>query len=294
MASDLEMAIESSVRIISGPLPQWVDVRRFADVEMVVPGSCQGVISDGAAMLGMVGSDGSPIGIGDNVQINVLCGGNDFSEEELEMETFLRSIPPPVGEMNVSMWLGEEAGIHRVGTASRADARYLQRFSYAVRMSICSATAAGWHTKLAGWDGRSWLGEGRVRNVFSTSASPVGLAALVHVGRARWWRVVVRGDSGLPISFSTDAHGVAESFKLRDVPSGAKRRNALLHWVDGHWRKRRSDPDAATWVRRHMRGATSFAWGDMDCKIRPAREDIALSGSSARFGGDETVVEARS
>lgn len=89
------------------------------------------------------------------------------------------------------------------------------------------------------------------------------------------WSVLLAEGAGPRARFTTDASGVREAFRLRDIPAGKSRRAALRHWVTGHWRtrKRESAADRA-WVREHLRGATEFAWNGLRCRIEPSREDL--------------------
>lgn len=82
----------------------------------------------------------------------------------------------------------------------------------------------------------------------ATTAVGVGIA------RHYYWSVRL-GFIGVPsVNFLTDPTGALELLKLRDKGSG--KREAALHWVREHWRRRRSDPEAFTRVRAHMRGQT--------------------------------------
>lgn len=88
------------------------------------------------------------------------------------------------------------------------------------------------------------------------------------------WSVLL-GYAGTPrVRLLTDPVGLREVFKLRDIPPGATRRAALKHWVRSHWRKKRKDEDATTWVKRHLRGAESFTWEGLRCGIEPAPYDL--------------------
>jgi len=66
-----------------------------------------------------------------------------------------------------------------------------------------------------------------------------------------------------------DPTAVRELWKLRDLPAGASRRAALLHWVSDHWRKHRHDPDTEGYVRKHLRGQNECAQGDMRIEVIP-------------------------
>jgi hypothetical protein len=89
-----------------------------------------------------------------------------------------------------------------------------------------------------------------------------------------YWRVVTKFESTCPsLTMLTDAWGVKEFWKLRDIPEGKKRREALLHWVSQHWRQKRNDPDVEVYVRKHMRGSDNLTQGNMTAKIFASESD---------------------
>lgn len=90
-----------------------------------------------------------------------------------------------------------------------------------------------------------------------------------------FWVARVTLDTAPALSLITDPTGVKELWKFRDLPLGAKRRSALLHWVNDHWRMDRHDPDVETYVRKHLRGARSFSHGDLSIDVQESREDRA-------------------
>lgn len=99
-----------------------------------------------------------------------------------------------------------------------------------------------------------------------------------------FWQVRARFDSVCPsLTLLTDPTGVKEFWKLRDVPEGKKRRSALLHWVEDHWRKHRHDPDVEVYVRKHMRGQQVLRQGKMVAKIIPAVSDYMDAAKAARI-----------
>ena len=83
------------------------------------------------------------------------------------------------------------------------------------------------------------------------------------------WSVWLGHGVGPRVRFLSDPAGARAAFALRDVPPGRQRRAALRNWVEGHWRKKRRDPEDHAWVTKHLRGATEFEWNDLRCKIQP-------------------------
>jgi len=94
------------------------------------------------------------------------------------------------------------------------------------------------------------------------------------------WRVGFSLGEGPEVQIPTDPIGAREVFKFRDIPEGRKRRAALVHWVDEHWRQIRVDPEEETKVRAHLRGMSkgtnSFVWNGLRCTIRPSHIDHEL------------------
>lgn len=87
------------------------------------------------------------------------------------------------------------------------------------------------------------------------------------------WRVYL-GLEGQPgLELPTTPTGAAEVFRLRDIPEGRERRQALRHWVTEHWRTSRADPDEETQVRAHLRGVQQFTWNGLRCRVTPSLTD---------------------
>ncbi len=87
------------------------------------------------------------------------------------------------------------------------------------------------------------------------------------------WRVYfAQGPVG--VTFPTDAVGAAAAFRLRDIPEGKKRRDALKHWVREHFRRKRTDHNELVKVCEHLRGADRFTWNGLRCRILPSRIDL--------------------
>lgn len=99
-----------------------------------------------------------------------------------------------------------------------------------------------------------------------------------------YWRVATRFDSVCPsLTLLTDPTGVKEFWKLRDIPEGKRRRAALLHWVESHWRQNRKDPDVEGYVRSHLRGQADLTHGQFSAKITPSEADSIEEESLRRM-----------
>ena len=93
------------------------------------------------------------------------------------------------------------------------------------------------------------------------------IAARATYRRMTGWSVYLGYRSQPRALLATDPSGIRAFFADRDVgPTG--RRDALLHWVHGHWRKRRPPSEGdMTWVREHLRGKREFAWNEMRAQV---------------------------
>lgn len=99
------------------------------------------------------------------------------------------------------------------------------------------------------------------------------LAGVCNGMRFHWYAKVKVSPDIPSISLITDPTGVKELWKLRDIPSGKKRRQSLLHWVSEHWRANRTDPEMESYVRRQLRGHTKFTHGDFSVDIHISESD---------------------
>lgn len=93
-----------------------------------------------------------------------------------------------------------------------------------------------------------------------SSMIPAFCQSITWICQHVWQVVLSQGKESAKVSFITDATGVKGFFQLRDVPEGATRRLALIHWVREHWRKNRNDKEDEIKVKEHLRGNDSFSW----------------------------------
>ncbi len=89
------------------------------------------------------------------------------------------------------------------------------------------------------------------------------------------WAVEFAYPGSHSVSFLTDPIGIREFFRLRDVPTGKSRRQALKHWVSAHYRQLRDDPAVETQVRASLRGQTRFTWLGLNATIHIPSGDLA-------------------
>lgn len=123
----------------------------------------------------------------------------------------------------------------------------------------------------------------RPRDNESEASGQIRAAAGLSLRRQYLWSVLIGEGDGPRARFVTDPIGAREAFRLRDIPPGASRRKALLHWVRSHWRKRRElTVSDRAWINEYLRGQSSYVWNGLRCEIEVSRDDLA------RLGGAKT------
>lgn len=100
----------------------------------------------------------------------------------------------------------------------------------------------------------------------------ISLYARLSLVRRYEWLVTMRTAHGATVEFPATSAGAREAFRFRDLPFGKSRRDALLHWVQHHWR-RAPDGDDRAFVRAHLRGRIQFRWHDIECELIPSAYD---------------------
>ncbi len=100
------------------------------------------------------------------------------------------------------------------------------------------------------------------------------LATAIALRQRYEWAVSLGLQNSPSVRFATDPTGIKDIFRIRDLPDGKDRRDALMTWVTDHWRQDRNDPDLELYVRKHLRGATQFTWRGMNCELLPAKFDL--------------------
>jgi hypothetical protein len=76
------------------------------------------------------------------------------------------------------------------------------------------------------------------------------------------------------VSMPSDPLGAREVFRLRDIPPGKTRREALRHWVNAHTRRGVPPNYIETNIWPYLRGAEEFTWNGLYCKIQPSAYDL--------------------
>lgn len=117
-----------------------------------------------------------------------------------------------------------------------------------------------WHVIGVGW---------RKQTLEDDWATKFKLALGIAESRQDKWLVSIQQENSAALLLPTDPVGVREMFRFRDLPDGRKRRAALIHWVEGHYRQYHDDPRAIAYVRKHLRGNTLFSWNGLRCIVRP-------------------------
>lgn len=98
------------------------------------------------------------------------------------------------------------------------------------------------------------------------------------------WHLRISMPESPAILVATDPIGVRELLRMRDVPEGRTRREALRHWVKEHWRQNRKDESIEHRVREHIRGADSCDWFGLWCRILPSATDHEIAQQSKNQG----------
>jgi hypothetical protein len=114
----------------------------------------------------------------------------------------------------------------------------------------------------------------RDRPVSLDDCIPCNLATGIALRHRYEWAVSLGLENSPSVRFVTDPTGVKEVFRIRDLPDGRDRREALMTWVTDHWRQDRRDPDVERYVRKHLRGTTAFSWRGMECELLPSQFDL--------------------
>lgn len=105
------------------------------------------------------------------------------------------------------------------------------------------------------------------------------IAALSELSAKLEWSVIFRMPDSPGIRITSDPIGIRELMRIRDVPNGMSRRQALRHWVKGHYRKSRVDKNVDSEVRQHLRGATKCDWFGLNVEIVPSMTDEELNAA---------------
>jgi hypothetical protein len=104
-------------------------------------------------------------------------------------------------------------------------------------------------------------------------AQRVALIPALQFSHDLQWRVGFTLPGVPEAQLETDPEGAKSVFRLRDIPDGARRRKALVHWVAQH-RRRQGRGDGSKLIASYLRGETTFKWHDMICRIVPSASDV--------------------
>ena len=202
--------------------------------------------------------------------------------------------PDIVGPINVGFVVENDGNntlsLERIRSITAREARgYADIFSpFMIRADIGAVYDNAMLTAamLYSWQGGKWIGaskrtlwEGNIPTKMNgkenlEGSESVRMATAMALRHRYEWAVALGLDGSPSIRFATDPTGIKEAYRVRDLPEGRDRREALLTWVGDHWRQNRHDPELEIYVRQHLRGALSFEWRGMQGEIIPSPYDI--------------------
>lgn len=178
-------------------------------------------------------------------------------------------------------WPAGTLGFYRTRTISTKDARLLGATRYSPKMVMNEMVAAlpDGKTKSGGGPyallGSKWIPAAPKAIQYPPGRhDAIGVALGFSLAVRYEWTVWLGYADGPRIRFLSDPYGACEVFRLRDIPEGRQRRAALRHWVTQHWRKKRHDAEARSWIERHLRGTVDFTWNGLRCRIQPSEFEI--------------------
>lgn len=108
-------------------------------------------------------------------------------------------------------------------------------------------------------------------------SAKIKMAISITLQRKIDWTVDLGFGSWSRIRIPTDPSGIRALLHDRDVAAGKNRRDAVVHWVSEHLRKKRKNPDDLAYVRAHLRGQREVVWQGMRCRINPLPERVTCS-----------------
>lgn len=134
-------------------------------------------------------------------------------------------------------------------------------------------------SSIVGWGRKGWVFHPRDRESGIATSGRRGLYDHLSLmpGIAFWlhytWQAKFLVGNGYVV-VPTNPAGIVDLFRTRDAPlTEGGRRAALLHWVQAH--RRTSSRGTVHDVRKHLRGARSFAWRGWQVALAPSAADEA-------------------
>lgn len=228
----------------------------------------------------------------------VLVRGNAISDDGFGEDSMqcriLRSIPMESARgrariFSKYMVSSDTLVIHKL----RGSWKFVAANYYYALVSRRWVDAGWWRRRHNGWkDGVELPPKMIIPHVFEVDrlSREIDLSMSWSEASKAQWHVEIGRRSGISFSFATLPSKVSGIFKAREIKDGEKRRAALKNWVTDHWRTDSNDPDFEVYVRRHLRGAETFEWGDYFCTVHPAvldLEDAAFAKIEREAMGDQ-------
>jgi hypothetical protein len=213
-----------------------------------------------------------------------------FGIEEVRNKTWFspeECIPDVIWPIDVGL-IVEKGGrlgdlfLANVKTINMKEARpYASRFSkFMIRLDYATESDGRliFGSDLFAWINNSWIDATkqfkRLRESNNSQGHVVSASIAVALSQRYEWAISLSFKDTPSIRFATDPTGIKDMFRVRDLPEGKDRREALMTWITNHWRQKRHDPDMEIYVRKHLRGATQFNWKNMNIELTPSQFDI--------------------
>ena len=116
-----------------------------------------------------------------------------------------------------------------------------------------------------------------------------------------WFAYIREDDDAVGFKIPISPGVSKEVFSMRNLPTGAKRRKAIVNFVTQHLRrikkanidKELSEPERMVLVRKHFRGETKFNWRGLQVNIIPAQYDQNRYRTRKKFlkiQDDDTII----
>jgi hypothetical protein len=102
-----------------------------------------------------------------------------------------------------------------------------------------------------------------------------------------WFVYIRENDNSIGIKIPIHPESFNDIFELRNIPEGAERKKAILHYVKSHYRRHRVETynmdERLVYVKKYLRGETKFNWRGLQVNIIPSQDDVNILQSKKKF-----------